>query len=144
MLKVLYSVRAHQPYERCWLKSGNVIQFCLVDRVAIPIAVRSKEQRYLKRSVSSVFAAACQIDFQQTHHASACKKQFLKYKEMKVGSTHTLMGILLLTGMLAQKQPSSKEWDWTWRTGNSYGHNSNKPYILFYRYGDNRELRFTG
>jgi hypothetical protein len=37
------------------------ILFCLVDRVAIPIAVRSKEWRYLKRSVSSVFAAAYQI-----------------------------------------------------------------------------------
>ena len=61
MLKVLYSVRAHQPYERYRLKSGNVIQFCLVDRVVIPIAVRSKEWRYLKRSVSSVFAAACQM-----------------------------------------------------------------------------------
>ena len=61
MLKVLYSVRAHQPYERYWLKSSNVIKFCLVDRVVIPIAVRSKEWRHLKRSVSSVFAAACQI-----------------------------------------------------------------------------------
>ena len=39
----------------------SAAQFCLVDRVVIPIAVRSKEWRHLKRSVSSVFAAACQI-----------------------------------------------------------------------------------
>lgn len=61
--KVTFGVIANIPplMRRCWLKSNNVIQFCLVDRVVIPIAVRSKEWRYLKRSVSSVFAAAYQI-----------------------------------------------------------------------------------